>query len=224
MSMTHHPSEVTLLAYAAGSLDEGLSVVTAAHIGACRACQDAVRVCEAIGGQLLATLQGTDLAADALPRALARLDTPMPPTPVAPRPNIHRQISPAALSSMGFTPPHALSPYRLGKWRWVAPGIHHILVLPRHGGHAGLHLLRIAPGTALPEHGHQGNELACILTGSYTDETGRYGVGDLAEMDTDDEHKPIADASEGCICLIATDAPLRFRGLLPRLLQPVLGF
>ena len=216
--MTHHPSEATLLAYAAGSLDEGLSVVIAAHVGVCPACRDAVRVCEAVGGQLLATLQGADLAADALPRALARLDSPTPPAPAAP------QAPPAMPSSMGFTPPHALSPYRLGRWHWVSPGIHHSLVLSRRAGRAGLHLLRSAPGTALPEHGHQGNELAYILTGSYTDETGRYRAGDFAEMDSDDEHKPVADRGEGCICLIATDAPLRFRGLLPRLLQPALGF
>jgi putative transcriptional regulator len=29
-------------------------------------------------------------------------------------------------------------------------------------------------------------------------------------------------AGEDCICLAATDAPLRFRGLIPRLAQPLL--
>lgn len=214
MSISHHPSEATLLAYAAGGLDEGSSVVLAAHLGVCPDCRQAVRVCEAVGGQILATLQGTGMATDALTRALARLDTPVPP----------EKVPAAAPTSLGFPLPHALSPYPLGNWRWIAPGIRHILVLPRRAGRSGLHLLRIAPGIALPGHGHAGNEFACILTGSYTDETGRYRPGDLAEMDTGDEHMPVADTGEGCICLIATDAKLRFRGLLPRLLQPVIGF
>jgi putative transcriptional regulator len=210
--LSHHPSEATLLAYAAGSLDEGASVVVAVHLGACPDCLEAVRVCESVGGQMLAAMQGADMAPDALTQALARLDTKLPP----PTPAVAPPIA-------GLAVPHALTPYRLGNWRWVAPGIRHIPVLPRRAGRSGLYLLRIAPGTALPGHGHDGNELACILTGSYTDETGRFREGDLAEMDTDDEHKPVADGG-GCTCLIATDAPLRFRGLLPRLLQPVLGF
>ena len=32
----------------------------------------------------------------------------------------------------------------------------------------------------------------------------------------------IAEAGADCICLAATDAPLRFRGVLPRLAQPFL--
>lgn len=216
MSISHHPSEATLLAYAAGSLDEASSVVVATHLGACPVCGEAVRVCEAVGGQLLATLEGADMAGSALSHALARLDKPVATAAVrAPAP------APAAL---GFALPNALLPYPLGRWRWIAPGIRDIRVLPRRPGRSGLHLMRIAPGTAMPDHGHNGNELACILAGSYTDETGRFLTGDLAEMDTDGEHRPVADRREGCTCLIATDAPLRFRSLVARLLQPVLGF
>ena len=36
------------------------------------------------------------------------------------------------------------------------------------------------------------------------------------------QHTPVADISEDCICLAVTDAPLRFKGLLPRLAQPFL--
>ncbi len=33
--------------------------------------------------------------------------------------------------------------------------------------------------------------------------------------------EPVAEAGEDCLCLAATDAPLRFVGLMPRLLQPL---
>ena len=66
--------------------------------------------------------------------------------------------------------------------------------------------------------------MSCILAGSYTDTTGQFQVGDLDEKDSDIEHMPVADTGGDCICLIATDAKLRFQSLLPQLLQPFFGF
>ena len=37
------------------------------------------------------------------------------------------------------------------------------------------------------------------------------------------QHVPTATADADCICLAVTDAPLRFRSWLVRLVQPVLG-
>ena len=48
----------------------------------------------------------------------------------------------------------------------------------------------------------------------------RSGVGDVEIADEALDHTPVADAGAACICLAATDAPLRFRSFLPRLLQP----
>ena len=66
-------------------------------------------------------------------------------------------------------------------------------------------------------------ELTVVLSGHFADELGRYGPGDLAEVDGDTNHQPIADSHRDCICLIATDAPLRFTGLMGRLMQPFIG-
>ena len=62
-----------------------------------------------------------------------------------------------------------------------------------------------------------------MLSGHFADELGRYGPGDLAEVDGDTRHQPIADSHRDCVCLIATDAPLRFTGLMGRLMQPFIG-
>ena len=68
-----------MLAYAAGGLDEGLSVVVATHLSACLACRDAVRVCEAVGGQMMAALEAAPMAPDALSRAVnAAIDSGKP--------------------------------------------------------------------------------------------------------------------------------------------------
>ena len=76
----------------------------------------------------------------------------------------------------------------------------------------------------LPRHSHTGTELAMVLSGSYQDEIGRYTAGDLADHDEDVTHRPCSDARDGCICLIATEGPLRFEGFMLRMLQPVIGF
>ena len=44
--------------------------------------------------------------------------------------------------------------------------------------------------------------------------------GDLEIADEATEPTPVAIGDVACICLAATDAPLRFVGLLPRLVQP----
>ncbi|MEQ8255670.1 MAG: transcriptional regulator, partial [Roseovarius confluentis] len=35
-------------------------------------------------------------------------------------------------------------------------------------------------------------------------------------------HTPVAEVGADCICLAVTDAPLRFRGFIPRIAQPFL--
>jgi putative transcriptional regulator len=64
-------------------------------------------------------------------------------------------------------------------------------------------------------------ELTLVLQGSFSDETGHFARGDLEVADEELEHTPVADGGEVCICLAATDAPLRFNSLMPRLFQPL---
>lgn len=75
----------------------------------------------------------------------------------------------------------------------------------------------------MPEHGHGGDEMTLVLAGAYKDELGLFGVGDIADLDEHVEHQPVVASNEPCVCLVATQAPTRFRSLLMRLLQPVFG-
>jgi putative transcriptional regulator len=84
-----------------------------------------------------------------------------------------------------------------------------------------LRLLYIPPGKAVPEHGHQGQELTLVLQGSFSDSAGAFHRGDVEVAHDEIDHQPVAGPGEPCICLAATDAPLRFRALIPRLLQPI---
>ncbi|HSQ07447.1 MAG TPA: hypothetical protein VLM84_07140, partial [Chromatiaceae bacterium] len=59
--------------------------------------------------------------------------------------------------------------------------------------------------------------------GSFADEIGRFQAGDLADLDPSAKHQPVADTDRPGICLLATDARLRFSGVLGRLFQPLVG-
>ena len=60
------------------------------------------------------------------------------------------------------------------------------------------------------------------MSGSFEDEISKFGAGDLEDVAEETLHKPVAAPGDDCICLAVTDASLRFKELIPRILQPVL--
>ena len=226
----HHPSDALLVAYGAGSLGEGLSLAVAVHLAHCPDCRATLAEVEALGGALLEDLPPAPLECLSLAATLDRLDREEAPAnpckalclkPQWSKPKFASAQEPAASLPR---PLRAYVPSLDGlSWQRLAPGVRRVELLPRTASGGAAQLLRIAPGTALPHHGHGGLELTVVLSGHFADELGRYGPGDLAEADGDTNHQPIADSHRDCVCLIATDAPLRFTGLMGRLMQPFIG-
>lgn len=198
----HHPSDTTLLAQAAGTLPVLHGRVLAVHLAACPACRATLQQMEAIGGSLLADLPPVAMQRDALARVLARLDEPAPADPA---------------------PATTLEALATGRWWWLGPGIRLMPLHRRDASGTRLDLIRVAPGVALPGHGHTGAEIACILQGSYADETGEYTHLDIAEGEPGLEHTPVAQPGRDCICLIATTGRLRGHTWVSRLVQPLIG-
>jgi putative transcriptional regulator len=210
MTISHHLDDATLMSFAAGALPDALSAVAAAHIAMCARCRHEVAVLERVGGVMLAELSP------------ATLDAAEPPTP--PTAAEARQHGNAPLQQGDVPKPLArLLNGGLDAIRWRRLGLgvwHHRL--PLVGG-GGLGLVRVAPGHAIPEHSHGGAELTLVLRGAFHDATGNYYPGDVADLDETIEHKPVADPGPDCICLVASEKPARFRGLIARLLQPLHG-
>ena len=119
--------------------------------------------------------------------------------------------------------PRPLSDYLdgdLASLAWKKRGsLSEVAVLPDQGGFK-TRLYRIRPGTAMPQHSHEGREFTLLLAGGFSDETGHYLRGDVAAVDSSVDHRPVADPGEDCICLAVTDAPLRLTGPLGRFLNP----
>ncbi len=236
----HHPSDAVLTAYAAGALGEGLSLLVATHLSLCPTCRAALAAAEALGGALLESIALAPMSGDACASVLARLDDGRAEAPNAPvtaqRGSVTRRRAPSSPARAGQPGRHAGTPelpaplrdyvsdLSAARWQWVGTGVRQLDLMHRPRGRDTARLLRIAPGRVLPHHGHGGLELTVVLQGSFSDEQGRFTRGDLAEIDADAAHQPIADSGEPCICLIGTDAPLRFSGLVPRVVAPMLGF
>ncbi|MDC7788595.1 ChrR family anti-sigma-E factor [Rhodoplanes sp. TEM] len=216
MTVTHHPTEATLAAFAAGTLDEGRMLVVAAHLAACPECRRTVRMLEATGGVLLDDLPPVDVGSDALARAMAEIDGGGRDAGLSARPGRGGEVIP------GLSPAHQtlLASYEMGPWRWVGPGVswRQIETPTLPGGR--VFLLKAAGGTALPDHTHTGTELTCVLTGAFRHEHGRYGPGDVDEADDEVDHTPIVEPGGECICLVAMQGRLKLNGLLGKVLQP----
>lgn len=216
MNPHHHLDTATLIGYSSGALPTAFTVVVRTHLDACAQCRKQLLDADRVGGQLLRQQEGAALSATARDTMLARLKSkPMLPAMAAPDVSAHvdADLLPSSLHA------HFGSRYSELRWSWIGPGVQHIRASDVTDSH--LMLLRTSPGRCIPQHGHAGNELTMILRGAYDDALGHFAPGDVADLDDAVEHQPVTAAGVHCICVAATDAPLRFSGWMARTLQPL---
>lgn len=219
MNVKHHLDDATIMSFAAGVLPAPISLVVSAHLGFCETCREKVRNAELIGSTVLEHSEPAEMSPGALNNVLERLDAGTSSEPIV-AVNIRRDeddVFPAQVRKVLGVPVSEI------KWRSVARGvqIHQVDLGDEHQGK--LFLMRIASGKALPVHSHGGMELTLVLSGSYTDRFGTYGRGDIADLDEDVEHQPVVDKGEDCICIVASEHPAKFKGILPKIFQPFVG-
>ncbi|MGR3762168.1 ChrR family anti-sigma-E factor [Roseobacteraceae bacterium NS-SX3] len=205
--ITHHIPDELLIAYTGGSLPYAFSLVVATHLSMCSECRARHGAHEAVGGAVLEDTAPGAVSDGLKARVLAGLDGAFD--------------APPACGASGVFPGPVMEALggRLPRWKPLGMGVRQSIL--RHGRDGSVRLLHIPAGQAVPDHGHQGLELTLVLQGAFRDETGSFGVGDLEVADSALEHTPVAEEGDACICLAATEAALRFRALVPRLLQPI---
>jgi putative transcriptional regulator len=208
----HHLTDALLMAYSAGSLPEAFDLVVATHVSMCDECRARMHEFDAVGGVLVEDAGEIAVGADSLAATLAMIaGATQERRPAAPR---RGGVFPAPLQDYVGGDLDAV------KWRRVGGGVSDAILRTR--GDATVRLLRIPGGVAVPDHGHRGTELTLVLQGAFRDDTDHFGAGDIEVADDALVHKPVAVPGVDCICLAATDAPLRFNALIPRLAQPFL--
>lgn len=216
MTIRHHPSETTLISYAAGALPPAIAGLVACHGTICPECRAKVRRLKIVGALLLETIDADPPAEAEVTRAVNRFaQSAIVPLPRADRPS--DPVLPAPLAHyLGMTSDEI-------PWKTLVKGLQQYKVrLPKGSGE--IRLLKARPRLRLLKHSHRGMELTMVLKGAYRDETGEYHRGDVSDLHVDIEHQPKVMSDDECICIIASEAPARYSELLPRLLQPIMGF
>ncbi len=215
-NIKHHLTDELLIGYAAGTLPEAFNLVVATHLSMCDECRAAAAAHDEVGGALMDTDTQVEMSSDAFEATLKLIQS----RPRDPKDPIKAKIvRPSGLF------PKPLQDYVGGdlgavKWRPIGLGVRQA-VLPTAKG-ATVRLLHIPAGSAVPDHGHNGTELTLVLQGAFRDEEDRFGPGDVEVANEDLNHTPVAEIGEDCICLAATDAPLKFNSIIPRIAQPFL--
>jgi putative transcriptional regulator len=207
MNIKHHLQDDTLLAYAAGNLPEAFNLIVAAHVSLCDECRAVVESYDSLGGAIIDNTEVADVSADSLAQTLARLDTVTREPRSTPRPG---------------TLPAPVQNYIGGdldavRWRPVGMGVKQAILSTSDT--ASARLLMIPAGVAIPDHSHEGTEMTLVLKGAFQDEDDRFARGDIEVADGSVSHTPVADIGEDCICLAVTEAPLKFKGFLPKVVQ-----
>lgn len=221
MTIKHHPSNETLVAFVNGTLDEANTLVVATHLAHCQECRTAVRQMAEVGGNLLAMADPVEVGPSSRDSCLSKLDsTPIEAvgsTCVLEGPAVEVKAAPRrVLDPMAF-----VELYGSGNWKWLGPGVYRQdLDVPSDDGTRAF-ILKAAPGTRLPDHSHEGTEWTCVLKGAFRHDHGRFGIGDFDEADSSVDHNPYVEEGEECICLVALNGDVRMKSWIGRLIQPL---
>jgi putative transcriptional regulator len=217
VSISRHPDNVTLISYASATLPAAIGCLVASHIWMCPQCRARVVRLNHVGAVLMEAMEAEPMSERDVSLAMRsfaeRRGSPVSPVSHPPS----DPLLPAPLAAyLGMTGEKI-------PWRTVVKGLQQFRVkLPKSSGE--IRLLKARPGLRLLKHGHRGMELTMVLKGAYRDETGEYHRGDVSDLDENVEHQPKVLKDEECICMIASEKPARYTDLLPRLLQPIMGF
>lgn len=217
-----------LLDYVTGALDRPLEILVETHISLNSQSAKQLRMLMQLGGVLLEECEPVSLSEGALDAVMQEIsdleDT-----------DTHSQSSATSTQDniVSFTPPsNATSTTHLPRpladyipdlscdksWRRISKGLSQCRIT-FNGTEVEANIYRIAPGTAIPVHSHEGTEVTLVLAGGFTDETGAFGPGDIAIQETGATHKPVADDDGECIVFAINEGNIRLANPIGRVLS-----
>lgn len=217
-----------LLDYVTGALDRPLEILVETHISLNSQSAKQLRMLMQLGGVLLEECEPVSLsegALDAVMQEISDLEDA----------DTHNQASATSTQDniVSFTPPsNATSTTHLPRpladyipdlscdksWRRISKGLSQCRIT-FNGTEVEANIYRIAPGTAIPVHSHEGTEVTLVLAGGFTDETGAFGPGDIAIQETGATHKPVADDDGECIVFAINEGNIRLANPIGRVLS-----
>jgi putative transcriptional regulator len=212
------PIDVLLAGYAARTLEPPLLVLIAAHLDLTPDNRAYVAALEAAHGVFLDTLDPVPLPGR--DRRLVNIFASVTPTadhgacdaPLIQHPDAELLPSPLR-HFIGCN----LSELPFGQ---ALAGIERAVVATGAYGEASI--VRCRPGARFRPHGHRGIEATLVLAGSFADEQGSYGRGDVMIADEMCQHQPVV-GGDGLLCFMVSQDAVGAQGAIGRLIGRVLG-
>lgn len=219
----HHPDDILLLDYSAGSLSPPMALAMAVHLSFCRPCREQLKKLNAVGGVLLEEATPATLNESGFDQLMSKIEAqPTVGTEQASQPAVN-----SAPASGYFNPLSRYLSEPLDRLAWIQQtreiGKYDLTDKLKVQGFK-VALQKIKAGAKVPTHTHKGTEVTIVLQGSFSDELGVYHQGDFVARDPSHKHSPRAMQNEDCICLTVLDAPLKFTGPFMRLLNPFMSW
>lgn len=217
----HHPDDITLLDYSAGSLSIAQALAVSVHLCFCNHCRVQLKKLNSIGGVLLENAKPASLDDDSFDALMSKIEDESAlqhqAIPVEPSQVVANAIQKAkAPTKESYTNPLTrFLPASLKDLPWQQQtreiAKFDLTEMLQVKGFQ-VTLQKIAAGAKVPVHTHKGTELTVILSGGFSDELGVYHSGDFVARDASHKHSPTALKNEDCICLTVLDAPIKFTG------------
>ena len=218
-----------LLDYVTGALDRPLEILVETHISLNSQSAKQLRMLMQLGGVLLEECEPVSLSEGALDAVMSEIqaieDAKASDQDTSPSQNRDNVVSFTAPSSEMMTThlPRPLADYIPDltcdkSWRRISKGLSQCRIT-FNGTEVEANIYRIAPGTAIPVHSHEGTEVTLVLAGGFTDETGAFGPGDIAIQETGATHKPVADDDGECIVFAINEGNIRLANPIGRVLS-----
>lgn len=216
-AVDERPIDILLAGYAARTLEPPLLTLIAAHLELVPANRAYVAALEAAHGVFLDTLDpiplpGRDrrlvnIFASVIPAAeQGAAEVPLAQHPDAELPAPLRRFIGCSLSELPF--------------REALAGIQQAVIAT--GADGEVSILRCRPGARFRPHGHRGTEAALVLAGSFADEQGSFGRGDVMIADETCHHQPIV-GGDGLLCFMVSQDAVGAQSAVVRLIGRVLG-
>ena len=218
-----------LLDYVTGALDRPLEILVETHISLNTQSAKQLRMLMQLGGVLLEECEPVSLSEGALDAVMNEIhafeEAKANNEYSSSSQNRDNVVSFIAPSSEKLTThlPRPLADYIPDlscdkSWRRISKGLSQCRIT-FNGTEVEANIYRIAPGTAIPVHSHEGTEVTLVLAGGFTDETGAFGPGDIAIQETGATHKPVADDDGECIVFAINEGNIRLANPIGRVLS-----
>lgn len=219
--INYHPDENLLVEYATGNLAWGISIGIQAHLQLCVECRQRVTQLNAVGGAFLNTGSSSDVSTDMFDSVWAKIANTEIPAIRAELSSAKVEHADPLLRHLPAVVQKLLPKDSPLNWHRVSSDLSTAFLTSGQNTFE-VAFQRIGRGGKVVEHGHRGMEYTLVLSGSFSDESGIYQVGDFLTRRPGEVHRPTATLDQDCLCLSVVEAPVKLTGWLGWILNPFL--